>query len=138
MGSSEDGAQKVIEIVTSRIPRRFGLDPVREVQVLTPMNRGPLGAQALTQALRDVLNPAREGAIIRDWGAYAPRDKVMQTDNDYEREIFNGDIGFVTSTDVRTGVLTVSFDGRDVVYTPDQIESLIPAYASTIHKAQGS
>ena len=69
-------------VVTSRLPRRFSLDPVREIQVLTPMNKGSLGSQSLTQALREVLNPAREGAIVRDFGAFAPRDWVMQIDND--------------------------------------------------------
>ncbi|MDQ0467360.1 SF1B family DNA helicase RecD2 [Labrys wisconsinensis] len=138
MASVENGVQKIIEIVTSRLPRRFGLDPVREVQVLTPMNRGPLGSQALTQALREVLNPAREGAIVRETGAFAPRDKVMQTDNDYEKEVFNGDIGYVTATDPRSGSLTVAFDGREVHYVADQLDSLVPAYATTIHKAQGS
>ncbi len=138
MATPADGAQKVIDIVTNRIPRRWGLDPVRDVHVLTPMNRGPLGSQLLTQALREVLNPAREGAIIREWGAFARGDKVMQIENDYEKEVFNGDIGYVTTTDVRAGLLTVSFDGRDVAYTADQLDTLVPAYATTIHKAQGS
>jgi len=137
MASTEDGVQKNPHIVTTRLPRRFGLDPVREVQVLTPMNRGPLGSQALTQALREVLNPAREGAIVRESGAFAPRDKVMQTDNDYEREVFNGDIGYVSATDPRAGSLTVSYEGRDVPYTADQLDSLVPAYATTIHKGAG-
>ena len=138
MASPEDGAAKIIDIVTSRLPKRFGLDPVREVQVLTPMNKGPLGSQALTQALREVLNPGREGAIVREFGAFAPRDKVMQIDNDYEKEVFNGDIGFIVRTDPRAGQLTVSFDGREVEYTSSQLDSLVPAYATTIHKAQGS
>ena len=138
MASAEDGANKIVEIVTSRLPRRFGLDPAREIQVLTPMNKGPLGSQSLTQALREVLNPAREGAIVRDFGAFAPRDKVMQIDNDYDREIFNGDIGFVVRTDPKLGQLTVAFDGREVHYTTAQLDSLVPAYATTIHKAQGS
>jgi exodeoxyribonuclease V alpha subunit len=124
--------------VTSRLPRRFGLDPVSDIQVLTPMNRGPLGAQALTQALRDVLNPSRDGALQREGQNFAPRDKVMQTDNDYEKEVFNGDIGFVAATDPRAGTLTVSFDGRLVTYTAEDLDSLVPAYATTIHKAQGS
>jgi exodeoxyribonuclease V alpha subunit len=138
MQSPEDGAAKIVDIVTHRLPRRWGLDPVRDVQVLTPMNRGPLGSQALTQALRDVLNPSREGAVVRETGSFARRDKVMQIDNDYEKEVFNGDIGFVTATDPRAGVLTVMFDGREVHYTADQLDSLVPAYATTIHKAQGS
>jgi exodeoxyribonuclease V alpha subunit len=135
---AEDGVAKILDIVTRRLPRRYGFDPVADIQVLTPMNRGPLGSQALTRRLRDVLNPGREGAIERDGSSFAPKDKVMQTDNDYEREIFNGDIGLVTSSDPRAGTLTVSFDGRLVHYTTDQLDSLVPAYATTIHKAQGS
>lgn len=138
MASAEDGANKVVDIVTNRLPRRFGLDPVRDIHVLTPMNKGPLGSQTLTQALREVLNPTREGAIVREFGTFAPHDKVMQIDNDYDREIFNGDIGFITRTDVKAGQLTVTFDGRDVHYTTAQLDSLVPAYATTIHKAQGS
>jgi len=138
MASTEDGANKIVDIVTRRLPRRFGLDPVRDIQVLTPMNKGPLGSLALTQTLREILNPAREGAIVRETGAFAPHDKVMQVDNDYDREIFNGDIGFVVRTDPKLGQLTVAFDGREVHYTTQQLESLVPAYATTIHKAQGS
>ena len=138
MQGAEDGAAKVVDIVTNRLPKRFGFDAVRDVQVLTPMNRGPLGSQALTEALRDVLNPAREGAIQRETGSFAPRDKVMQIDNDYEKEVFNGDIGFVVASDPRVGTLSVSFEGRIVHYTSDQLDSLLPAYATTIHKAQGS
>lgn len=138
MTSAEEGARKVLEVVTSRIPKRWGLDPVREIQVLTPMNRGPLGALALTQALRAVLNPGRDGAVGRGEASFARGDKVMQLDNDYEREVFNGDIGFVRATDPRSGSLTVSFEGRDVLYAPESLDSLVPAYATTIHKAQGS
>jgi exodeoxyribonuclease V alpha subunit len=138
MQGPEDGVAKLIDIVTSRLPRRFDLDPVADIQVLTPMNRGPLGAQALTTALRDRLNPGRDGAITREGQSFAPRDKVMQTDNDYEKEVFNGDIGFVAATDPRSGTLTVSFDGRRVDYTAEDLDSLVPAYATTIHKAQGS
>ena len=75
---------------------------------------------------------------MRDGSSFARGDKVMQTDNDYEKEVFNGDIGFVTATDPPGGALTVSFDGRPVHYTSDQLDSLVPAYATTIHKAQGS
>jgi exodeoxyribonuclease V alpha subunit len=138
MASAEDGAAKLLDIVTTRLPKRFGLDPVSEVQVLTPMNKGPLGAQRLTAELRERLNPVRDGALQREGAAFAPGDKVMQIDNDYEKEVFNGDIGFVTSTDPRAGVLTVAFDSRPVHYTFDQLDSLVPAYATTIHKAQGS
>lgn len=138
MATPAEGTQKVVDIVTNRIPRRFGLDPVRDVHVLTPMNRGPLGSQTLTQTLREVLNPAREGAITGAFGAFARGDKVMQVENDYEKEVFNGDIGFVVSTDPRAGLLTVGYEKGPVTYAADELESLVPAYATTIHKAQGS
>jgi exodeoxyribonuclease V alpha subunit len=138
MSSPEDGTAKIVDVATSRLPRRFGLDPRRDVHVLTPMNRGPLGSQALTRSLREVLNPSRQGAVEREGASFAPGDKVMQIDNDYEKDVFNGDIGFVTATDVKAGLLTVAFDGRLVPFAGEALDSLVPAYATTIHKAQGS
>lgn len=138
MASAEDGVAKVIEIVTQRLPRRWDIDPARDIQVLTPMNKGSLGAANLTEKLRAVLNANRAGEVVREWGRFAPGDKVMQTDNDYEKDIFNGDIGFVRRTDPEAGLVMVSFDGREVAYASDELASLVPAYATTIHKAQGS
>ena len=134
----EDGAAKVVEIVRERIPKRFGLDPVRDVQVLCPMQRGALGARALNGDLQKALNPNMAEKIERFGSAFAPGDKVMQTENDYDREVFNGDLGRVLRIDQTEGVLIADFDGREVEYPFGELDALVPAYATTIHKSQGS
>jgi exodeoxyribonuclease V alpha subunit len=134
----EDGAAKVVEIVRDRIPKRFGLDSVRDVQVLCPMQRGALGARALNGDLQKALNPNMAEKIERFGSAFAPGDKVMQTENDYDREVFNGDLGRVLRIDQTEGVLIADFDGREVEYPFGELDALVPAYATTIHKSQGS
>ena len=134
----EDGAKKVIEIVRSRIPHRFGLDPIRDVQVLCPMQRGALGARALNADLQTALNPSPSSRVERFGSVFLPNDKVMQTENDYDKEVFNGDLGTVAAIDEDEGILVANFDGREVEYTFDELDTLVPAYATTIHKSQGS
>jgi exodeoxyribonuclease V alpha subunit len=134
----EDGAAKVVEIVGTRIPRRFGLDPVRDVQVLCPMQRGALGARALNADLQKALNPNPTSRIERFGSVFMPGDKVMQTENDYDKEVFNGDLGVVARIDEDEGVLVAAFDGREVEYVFGELDTLVPAYATTIHKSQGS
>jgi len=134
----EDAVRKLLAVVRDRVPARFGLDPVRDVQVLCPMNRGSLGARALNVELQRVLNPPGEQRVERFGWTYGPGDKVMQVTNDYERDVFNGDLGIVTCLDVEEGALTVSFDGRAVEYGFGELDELVLAYATTIHKAQGS
>ncbi len=134
----EDGLRKVLALVTQRIPARFGLDPVADIQVLAPMNRGGLGVRALNLALQRALNPPGESAIERFGWTFGPGDKVMQIVNDHERDVFNGDIGVVTTLDHDTGALTVAFEGREVPYAFGELDELVLAYATTIHKAQGS
>jgi exodeoxyribonuclease V alpha subunit len=134
---AEDAAETVRELVTSRIPRRFGFDPVREVQVLTPMHRGPAGTTALNQLLQAALNP--EGAAIEHRGqTFRVGDKVLQLKNDYEREVYNGDLGFVERVAVEDRGLSVRFDNRVVDYQDADLEMLTLAYATSIHKSQGS
>ncbi|GIX10742.1 MAG: hypothetical protein KatS3mg116_2452 [Elioraea sp.] len=134
----ETAAERIVELVRERIPRRFGLDPIRDVQVLCPMQRGGAGARALNVALQAALNPAGAPRVERFGWVFAPGDKVMQIDNDYEREVFNGDVGLVRAVDAELGELTVAFDGREVVYGFGELDALVPAYAVTIHKSQGS
>ncbi len=134
----EDGAAKVVEIVRDRLPQRFGLDPVRDVQVLCPMQRGALGARALNGDLQNALNPNPPSRVERFGSVFLPGDKVMQTENDYDKEVFNGDLGAITRIDEEDGVLHVNFDGRDVAYEFGELDTLVPAYATTIHKSQGS
>jgi exodeoxyribonuclease V alpha subunit len=135
---AEQGAARLLQIVAERIPARFGLDPVRDVQVLCPMNRGALGARSLNVELQKLLNPGREPRIERFGSAFAVGDKVMQIENDYDRDVYNGDLGFITALDPDAGELTVDFDGRAVLYDVSDLDRLVLAYATTIHKAQGS
>ena len=134
----ETAVQRIIELVKTRIPQRFGLDPIRDVQVLCPMNRGGVGARSLNVRLQKALNPAGERKVERFGWTFAPGDKVMQIENDYDKEIYNGDVGYIDDVDPDTSELTASFDGRAVVYGFGELDTLVPAYAATIHKSQGS
>nr|WP_246849707.1 ATP-dependent RecD-like DNA helicase [Rubellimicrobium arenae] len=134
----DEAVRRVLALVTGRIPRRFGLDPVRDVQVLCPMNRGSVGARALNVALQGALNPTGGPRVERFGHVFAPGDKVMQVENDPEKEVFNGDIGFVGRVDPEEGELVVRFDGRPVTYALGELDALQPAYAVTVHKSQGS
>src|SRR5687768_13206751 len=136
---SEDAARKVVEVVQNRIPRRFGFDATRDIQVLAPMNRGGLGARTLNVALQAALNPATGQPQVERFGwTYRPGDKVMQTANDYDKEVFNGDLGFVTTIDADAQEVTITFDGRDVVYQFGELDEVSLAFSTTIHKSQGS
>ncbi|HEX4338696.1 MAG TPA: ATP-dependent RecD-like DNA helicase [Polyangiaceae bacterium] len=133
----EQAARTIVELVTQRIPKRFALNPRDDVQVLTPMHRGPAGTQALNAALQAALNPDGR-ALTRRGIEYRVGDKVMQTKNDYEREVYNGDIGVVQSVDPAEESLLVRFDERDVEYEDAALDQLTLAYAISIHKSQGS
>lgn len=134
----EQAVERIITLVKSRIPRRFGLDPIRDIQVLCPMNRGGVGARSLNVALQAALNPSGDNKIERFGSTFAPGDKVMQIENDYDKEVYNGDIGYVEGIDLAEGELTASFDGRSVSYLFGELDTLVLAYATTIHKSQGS
>lgn len=134
----EVARQRLLEIVTEQIPRRFGLDPVRDIQVLCPMNRGVLGARSLNLDLQKLLNPAGEPRIERFGWMFAVGDKVMQIENDYDKDVYNGDIGRVAGIDAEAGELTIEFDGRPVTYEFGELDRVVLAYATTVHKAQGS
>ena len=134
----ETAVPRIIELVSNRIPRRFGLDPIRDVQVLCPMNRGGVGARSLNIELQAALNPAGDRKVERFGWTFAPGDKVMQIENDYDKEVYNGDIGYVTSVEPDDSELTAIFDGRPVTYGFGELDALVPAYAATIHKSQGS
>ena len=137
----EESHRKLVEMVGRRIPKRFGLDPKRDVQVLCPMNRGPLGARALNLVLQEALNPrrgSRHGEVERFGWTYRVGDKVMQTENDYDREVFNGDLGVVSRVEDEEQEVVVTFDERPVVYRFGELDQLSLAYAVTIHKSQGS
>lgn len=137
--SVEQMADKVIQLVHRRLPQRLGFDPLQDIQVLTPMHRGPAGSRALNVGLQEVLNPkaAKEGIVRFGW-RYAVGDKVMQLVNDYDKEVFNGDVGFIERIDEEAGLITVGFDGRRVLYGLGELDTLTLAYAVSVHKSQGS
>ena len=112
---AEDAAAKIVKVVADRIPARFGLDPIRDVQVLCPMNRGAGGARALNLALQAALNADNGQPAVERFGfTYRIGDKVMQVENNYDREVFNGDIGFIAKIDHDEGEVTIQMDGRPV------------------------
>ncbi|TVR01149.1 MAG: ATP-dependent RecD-like DNA helicase [Deltaproteobacteria bacterium] len=130
--NSERAAERVVELVTERIPSAFGLSPRTDVQVLTPTHRGPLGTRALNEALGHALGGGASGP------RFAVGDKVMQTRNNYTLETFNGDIGIVASLDPESGRVAVRFEDREVTYGPEHLDDLDLAWAVTVHKSQGS
>ena len=129
---------KLMQVVLERIPQRFNLDPVNDVQVLTPMNRGGLGARSLNIELQTRLNGQSEPKVTRYGSTYAPGDKVIQRINNYDKEVFNGDIGIISSIDIEDSLLQITFDERIVDYEFNELDEIALAYATSIHKAQGS
>jgi exodeoxyribonuclease V alpha subunit len=134
----EEIHDKLLSVVTERIPKRFGFHPVRDIQVLTPMNRGGLGARSLNIELQQALNADSEPKISRFGWSFAPGDKVIQTVNNYDKEVFNGDIGRVSAIDNEEGLISIDFDGRQVDYEFGELDEVALAYATSVHKAQGS
>jgi exodeoxyribonuclease V alpha subunit len=135
---------KVVTLVRERIPARFRLNPFRDIQVLTPMNRSELGSRNLNARLQEVLNPPRSvdgkstGQIERFGWTFRVGDKVLQTVNNYQKEVFNGDIGRIVTIEVESQEMIVEFDNRRVSYEFGELDELALAYAMTIHKSQGS
>lgn len=133
-----DVAEKVVELVARHIPRRFGFDPGRDIQVLGPMQRGGAGARALNTLLQQRINPPTDQAVERFGHRYGPGDKVMHIVNDRERDIYNGDLGIVTVVDHVESELTAIFGETTATFDFGELDALQLAYATTIHKSQGS
>ena len=137
---AEPAGARVVEVVAERIPRRFGLDPLADVQVLAPMHRGAAGVSNLNVQLQAALNPPAAAKAERQLGGriFRAGDRVMQIRNNYQKEAFNGDIGRLAEVDSENQVMTVIFDGRAVLYEWSEADELVHAFAVSIHKAQGS
>jgi len=133
-------AATLMEMVKTRIPDKFRLDPIRDIQVLCPMNRGSLGIRELNVRLQNELNPTRaDEPVVEKFGwQFRVRDKVIQTENDYDKDVFNGDIGQIVKIDPVEREVTIPFDQREVVYDFGELDEISLAYAITIHKSQGS
>jgi exodeoxyribonuclease V alpha subunit len=129
--------ETIVELVRNRIPRRFGLDPLDDIQVLTPMHKGAVGAVHLNRRLQETLNPG-EGGVARGERVYRVNDKVMQIRNNYDKDVFNGDIGRITAISDEEKELAVLIDGREVVYDFGELDEIVHAYAVSVHKSQGS
>ncbi|MGA2331254.1 MAG: ATP-dependent RecD-like DNA helicase [Syntrophales bacterium] len=133
----EEVLELIINLVKDRIPKRFGFDPINDIQVLTPMHRGIVGAANLNVELQKALNPGEEG-LVRGGRNFRVNDKVMQITNNYDKEVYNGDIGRIASIDEEAQEVTVIVDDREVTYDYSDLDELVHAYAVSVHKSQGS
>jgi exodeoxyribonuclease V alpha subunit len=133
----EGAAELIVELCSERIPKRFGLDPMRDIQVLCPMNRGSVGSAMLNSRLQEALNPQGQ-SVTRFGRTFRRGDRVLQTENDYDKGVFNGDLGFVSRLDLDGGNLTVAYEEGEVSYEFSELDELLPAYAISVHRSQGS
>ena len=129
---------KIKLLVKERIPKKFNINPIRHIQVLCPMQRGGCGARFLNLELQKLLNPDYQEGIEKYGQIYAVNDKVMQLENNYDKDVYNGDIGYVINVDHVEQEVTINFDGNDVKYEFSELDELTLSYATTIHKSQGS
>lgn len=136
-GDPEKIIARTVELMTNRIPLKFKLDPLADVQVLTPMRRNLLGTENLNSVIQTALNPSGP-SLVRGCTHFRVNDRVMQLRNNYDKEVFNGDIGFIKQVDTEDRALIVLFDGRPVRYVQSELDELVLAYACSIHKSQGS
>lgn len=135
-GDSQSALQTLLHVVQERVPKRFGYDPIKDIQVLAPLRRGDGGVHHLNFRLQEVLNPKGKPILHT---SFRVGDKVMQIKNNYEKDVFNGDTGIITDVDTEQGYITITFDPeRPVLYTYDQLDQISLAYSATVHKSQGS
>lgn len=133
----EEAASYMVDLIKNHIPAKFGFDPVNEIQLLTPMRKGPIGAESMNSRLQQALNP-NGLEVRRGERAFRLHDKVMQIRNNYDKDIFNGDMGRIVRIDAKSRSISVDFDGVVIPYEFGELEELVPAYAISIHKSQGS
>ena len=134
----EDAIKKIIHIVKSRIPERWHYNPIKDIQVLCPANVGGIGARSLNIELQKVLNPSATEKVERFGITFATGDKVMQVQNNYDKDVFNGDVGFIKNIRPDDKELIITFDEKDIAYDFDELDEVVLAYACSIHKSQGS
>lgn len=134
---SQDVLNTIVKLISQRLPHRYGFNPTEDIQVLAPMKKGMIGTENLNQTLQEILNP-HESGIFGNGQRFRAKDKVMQIRNNYKKEVFNGDIGYILHIDGEERQLTVKFDEREIVYEFGEIDELVLAYAISIHKFQGS
>ncbi len=134
---NEEVLNTIIKLVAQRLPNRYGFNPTRDIQVLAPMKKGVIGTENLNQMLQQMLNP-KDVALLRGGHRFQVGDKVMQIRNDYKREVFNGDIGYIQTIDSEEQQVMIHFDEREVIYDYSDLDELVLAYAISIHKFQGS
>jgi len=132
--------QLIVDLAHRRLPAKYGLDPLADIQVLTPMHRGPIGAAQLNAALQAALNPPRNGAteLLRGGRIFRAGDRVLQLRNDYDKEVYNGDLGRIRAIDAAEQAVVVQVDDREISYDFSELDELALAYAMTVHKSQGS
>ena len=136
-GEPETIISRTVELMTQRIPSKFGMDPLQDVQVLTPMRKNLLGTENLNDVIQAALNPSGP-SLLRGCTHYRKGDRVMQMRNNYDKDVFNGDIGFIKEVSEEDHYLVILFDGRPVRYEQSELDELVLAYACSIHKSQGS
>jgi exodeoxyribonuclease V alpha subunit len=134
----EDIINKIIVMVKDRIPTKFNLDPINDIQLLCPMQRGGVGARSINTELQKSLNPNYSSGVSRFGQIFAVNDKVMQTENNYDKDVYNGDIGIVTAINEEEQEVIITFDERNISYEYNDLDQITLAYATTIHKSQGS
>ena len=134
----DDIINKIITMVKDRIPKKFNLNPVQDIQLLCPMQRGGAGARSLNIELQKVLNPNHTNGIVKFGQIFAVGDKIMQTENNYDKEVYNGDIGIIKAINEQDQEIIINFYNRDVNYDYTDLDQITLAYATTIHKSQGS
>ena len=134
----EEIQEKLLHIVTQRIPNKFGFDPIKDIQVLTPMNRSGLGSRSLNIVIQEKINCNSLPKINKFGWTFAPKDKVMQNVNNYDKDVFNGDLGIIDEIDLENSIVKINFDGVLVTYDFTELDEISLAYATSIHKSQGS
>jgi exodeoxyribonuclease V alpha subunit len=133
----EEVVRLILKLCRERIPARFGLNPMKDIQVLSPMHRGPAGVSNLNRVLQEALNPGQK-ELIHGERHFRAGDKVMQIRNNYDKEVFNGDIGRVQTIDANSRSLVINYENKRVLYETTELDEITLAYAVSVHKAQGS